>query len=369
MDYRTKLAFALVALSLCNMLLLGAFGYETAQNMLRRISERQLDALAESRVDDLDEMLEGWRDQVRLIRSRTQLRLSLERYNETRDPADLERIQRIVRDACAAVEEVKRIALFDGGGHLIASAGESETPPAHKTPETGSVVYSGLHRRSDGGLEGSLHSGLELDGTVIGSLDVVMDVGEVLGVTADTTGLGETGETILFSLEPGGRVQVLNDLRHAPARAGPPTEPPPSVTAALAGRGEVFELPHDYRGAEVWAASRLLPELGWGLVVKIDADEELARFYALRSRIVDVALALAAFAVVVGTLLGFRLARPIRDLSDVVDRVRKGETGLRAEVHGEDEVAVLARALNDWLDDMEAHGPREPSRTPDPDGR
>jgi HAMP domain-containing protein len=211
-----------------------------------------------------------------------------------------------------------------------------------------------------------MHSSLELDGTVIGSLDVVMDVGEVLGVTADTTGLGDTGETIHYSLEPGGRVQVLNALRHAPA---PPAEPPPSVTAALAGHGEVFELSHDYRGAEVWAASRRLPELGWGLVVKIDADEELARFYALRSRIIDVALALAAFAVVVGTLLGFRLARPIRDLSDVMDRVRKGETELRAEVHGEDEVAVLARALNDWLDDMEARSPHEPAGAPGPHGR
>ncbi len=62
MDIRTKLALALVAISLVSMLVLGSFAYQTTAELLRQVSERQLDALAESKQRDLEKVIEGWRD-------------------------------------------------------------------------------------------------------------------------------------------------------------------------------------------------------------------------------------------------------------------------------------------------------------------
>ena len=64
MDIRTKLALALVSVSLLSMLIVGSFAYQTAAERLRQVSERQLDALAESKWSDLNKVLEGWRDRV-----------------------------------------------------------------------------------------------------------------------------------------------------------------------------------------------------------------------------------------------------------------------------------------------------------------
>ena len=68
MDIRTKLALALVSVSLLSMLFVGSFAYQTAAERLRQVSERQLDALAESKRSDLNKVLEGWRDRVELVR-------------------------------------------------------------------------------------------------------------------------------------------------------------------------------------------------------------------------------------------------------------------------------------------------------------
>jgi len=46
------------------MLFVGSFAYQTAAERLRQVSERQLDALAESKRSDLNKVLEGWRDRV-----------------------------------------------------------------------------------------------------------------------------------------------------------------------------------------------------------------------------------------------------------------------------------------------------------------
>ncbi len=99
MDIRTKLVFALVAVSLGSMLAIGAVAYSTAGDLLRDNTLRQLDALAETKKEDLEKVILGWRDRVNLIASRTQLRLSLLAYEQAHSPEQRDRIRRIIADA------------------------------------------------------------------------------------------------------------------------------------------------------------------------------------------------------------------------------------------------------------------------------
>ena len=57
MDIRTKLVFALVAVALGSMLALGAFTYDATRAQLQRLALRQLDALAESKKEDLERVI------------------------------------------------------------------------------------------------------------------------------------------------------------------------------------------------------------------------------------------------------------------------------------------------------------------------
>jgi hypothetical protein len=357
MDIRTKLALALVFVGLASMVLLGLFAYRTAAVMLQQVSARQLDALAESKSRDLTNVIEGWEDRVRLIGSRTQLRLSLQAYGDG-DASVLVRLQRILADAEQASPEVHRIALFDRRGRLLVTAGSAEhEPDAAALDSHPDVDFSHVYYESDGAPNVAIVSELMLDGSIIGGIEVVLDAADVASVASNFTGLGRTGEVLVLARDEAGAARLLHARRHGEA-AGESLDAP-YVSAALEGREAVFtEGVFDDRGKEVWAATRFVPQLAWGVVVKVDAEEELEPVAALRSDMIDLWLALGAFAIAGGTLLGFYLGRPIRKLADVVVRLRQGEVGLRADVRGDDEVAVLSKALNDWMDDLDGRAHR-----------
>jgi len=109
----------------------------------------------------------------------------------------------------------------------------------------------------------------------------------------------------------------------------------------------------DYRGERVWAATRSIPELGWGLVVKEDRAEGVRVAEEFRAWLRRTALILSAFAIVLGAALGLRFALPIHALAEVANRIRRGEMDARADAGREDEVGVLARTFNEMADELE----------------
>lgn len=359
MDIRTKLALALVSVSLLSMAILGVFAYHTSAGLLQEISVRQLDALAESKKQDLVKVYEGWQDQLRLIRSTSRLPDTLQVYLQNRDAASLDRIEDTIRNAVVAVSNVEHIAVFSLEGDEIASFGDAPSLRKHSIPQNmDEVRYAGAHPGGGEDLQVSFSTLLSVEGRPVGALNVIIDAHDLFSVTSNYTGLGDTGEIMVVRLTDDGTATVLNPLRHENGSASlGDTNLSPDVKAVLEGEERVFTgSVEDYRGVDVWSATRFIPGLEWGLIVKVDAAEEETRAIELRDALVDIALALSAFAIIGGTLLGLYLARPIHDLVEIVTRVRKGETDLRADVRGDDEIAYLADSLNELMD---SHIPSE----------
>jgi len=350
-DVRTKIVFACVLVSLFSSAMVGLFAWHASSNLLLETSERQLDALAEARAEDFGAIADAWGEAVGLIRSRTELREQLAIIGDERDRA-VSTIRRILQDARESADIVSRIAVFDAAGTLVAFSGEAALPPDAGQPTDEDLTFSRFLRRRDDGYDARTLMPLKLGGDIVGTLEVVIDVREILQLAENTRGLGTTGETMLVAqLEPS-TVTVLNDLRNS---SQSPVELPldalsQPVTAALAGESRVFRGVDDYRGVPVWAATRYLPRSKTGIVVKIDEGEALEPVLALRRQFVDVALSVGALAILAGALLGLLLSKKIRALDAVVKRVRNGETALRADTAGEDELSFLAESFNELLD-------------------
>ena len=190
------------------------------------------------------------------------------------------------------------------------------------------------------------------NGVVIGVLALQLDVSKLESVTADRTGLGHTGETVLAQKD-GDDAYYTGPLRHVEDAAYryrvPLQKAALPMRKALAGdhdQGVIL----DYAGVESVAAWRYLPALGWGMVVKIDTAEALAPTARLR-RVTYLALALfLLFSGVVAYFLGRGLSRPIRNLTRVADRIAAGDLTQRAPEEGIDEVGRLAHAFNHMTD-------------------
>jgi HAMP domain-containing protein len=354
MDIRTKLVFALVAVSLGSMFALGAFTYDATRAQLQRLALRQLDALAESKKEDLERVMGAWQDRVELVTSRTSLRDRLTRYRKTRDPEDAAAIQRILVDAEGAVDALRGISVFTADLRHVASAGldpgrEMGIGVFWHLNEP--LVFEDVTLSDEGELLITFIAPIRLDGELIGAAKVLHSARELVDVTQDYTGLGETGETILARRDLEDGALVLNPLRHDPEAALrrvilPNGGRDPVLRAVSGEEATIQDDAVDYRGEPVWAATRHLEGLDWGLVVKVDAAEEARPVMELRDTMWKLAVSLSAFAIIAGLLLGLYFARPIHELADVARRIGEGELDLRAPVKSEDEIGLLAATIN-----------------------
>ena len=360
MDIRTRLALSLVSVSLLSMALLGAFAYYTAEGLLQEITVRQLDALAEGKKRDIEKVQESWRDRVELMKQRV---ISSSRSG---DQASQGKLSRDLGQILSTVENVSALRVLDSVGNPIAESGHF--PIGYKSPKsisTESVMYLGTFFSHATGIQVVYSIDLALDALGPVMLEVVVDARALQSVTNDFTGLGKTGESMIIKAEDDDNILVLNDVRHVieekPSMHIPKAEASDFMTETLAQNPGVFiEGAVDYREVEVWVATRYLQDLAWGIIVKVDAEEESLRSDQLRSAMMDIGIALSAFAIIGGTLLGLYLARPIHNLAELVQRIRLGESDLRAEVNGDDEIAYLAESLNELLEHVQEGEPSEP---------
>lgn len=122
------------------------------------------------------------------------------------------------------------------------------------------------------------------DGRPIGTLAFQVNLDRLIQVSADNTGLGETGETVLAQREGNHALYVgpLSRIGEAAFRYRVPlTKTASPMRSALSG--EVgMGVTQDYVGVDIVSVWRYLPSLSWGMVVKMDVDEALASAQRLR---------------------------------------------------------------------------------------
>jgi PAS domain S-box-containing protein len=193
---------------------------------------------------------------------------------------------------------------------------------------------------------------------LIGTLALQMDMDKLTTVTSDTTGLGETGETVLAQIE-GNQALYVGALQRLPEAAFHYRVPlgdkmDISMQSALAG-GHGKGVTRDYAGVGIIAAWRYLPALRWGMVVKMDASEAFAPLYRLQ-KLTLVALGfLLLIAGLVALLLGRWLVAPIRQLIIATEQIAGGDLHRRAPLAGCDEFRQLAVSFNIMSEHLHFH--------------
>lgn len=176
-------------------------------------------------------------------------------------------------------------------------------------------------------------------------------------VAKDTVGLGVSGEA-MFAQWDGDSALFTVPTRSLPDAAMKfklnqqqiKTAPMFEALSGEAGSG----IRTDYRGKQVVAAWRYLPELEWGMVIKVDADEAFA--FLNQQRILSlVALALVMlFSAIAAFYFGRKLVVPLQELAIGAAEVAQGNLGRRVSDKGVDEIGLLARAFNRMTQNLQS---------------
>jgi PAS domain S-box-containing protein len=184
-----------------------------------------------------------------------------------------------------------------------------------------------------------------------------IDMDSIYELILDTTGLGETGET-LIAKKAGNQVLFLNPLRHDPDAAlkrkvvfGEKQAIP--VQEALKGNNGCG-ISMDYRGQEVFAAWRYIPSLDWGMVAKIDISEAFEPLTALRNFVFVLAIAVIVLSVFVAVVIAKSISDPIQILQAGAEEIGKGKLDHRVTTDAKDEIGQLGRAFDQMTGKLKA---------------
>ena len=196
-----------------------------------------------------------------------------------------------------------------------------------------------------------------VEGRFKGMLAVQLNNDRLIRVATDATGMGVSGETVLA--EPDGvdgarfTAPVKSDPQAAMQRKiAPKAAIGTPILFALGGDpGEGVKL--DYRGKPVVAAWRYLPGLGWGMVVKIDADEVFAPIYQQRTVMLEMLFGLLLFAGLIAYYFGRQISTPLESLVRNAGEVANGDLSKRADESAPGELGLFARAFNRMTENLQ----------------
>lgn len=199
-------------------------------------------------------------------------------------------------------------------------------------------------------------TGKESD-NVIGIVVITVDVAEsFFPMLENYQLLGETGEIVLGRNE-GNETVILNNLRFATEDTALVTSlphnasaPSPIQIAADGGRGMLETADLDQK--PTLFAYNAVPEMKWGLVVKMDRAEALAPLWALLKWLSIISLILLACAAFFAIRLWYRIAQPINYLATAIESVANGDLAVDVQIMNDDEMGVLAESFRDMLESL-----------------
>jgi|GEM_PF-2578357 len=193
------------------------------------------------------------------------------------------------------------------------------------------------------------------NGVLLGAVAAKIAQQPLVQIVTDPGGLSNSGIILLAQpwrddirlVTPARDMDRIIDRPFQPLK-GDPKLPIRNAVFGNSGSGEA----HDFRGVEVLAAWRFMPEQSWGLVIKSDESEAMSLVDRQRSLMIFTALITLAAVIALALYASKSLTRPIRELTEVVRGMSTGNLQSIAAVDSDDELGELGLAFNTMTADL-----------------
>lgn len=335
--------------------------YAKGRHILQEQIFSDLSAIAKSRADQIALLVEQDFENTALIASRTQLRIILMDLEKSGIDHDEKRNQmvHILQDAKRAVPVIRNIDIVDFRGITAASTmadhiGRNDSGAGWFQNGRKGKYMDMFHHKPGFFLTcyalplshpfPDMHN-------VVGVIKIDMHPDRLLAALSDYTGLGKTGELVLFSTR-NDKIFFINPLRHQSDTALTTlyelqSDESMNIRNAITGEKGVVHTP-DYRGVDTLMAYVPVPirEAEWGLMAKIDVQEAFSSLEALQKETMFLGGLLFLLGILSVMNIANYITEPIKNLLVGTEKLGKGDLDYRVEVTGRDEISELASSFN-----------------------
>ncbi len=352
MRIRNRIFAYISPLLVIALVAVGVAGYLNMVASLETKVRDHLQALAAIQEQRIAERFVRNVERINLLASRTALRRNLAGFLADGDPGRRDEIREILDDALRSVVGFEMLLVARTDGRVVSStdarwAGESIADTNFFTAGMRQPQGHAIWRDDRGRELNAISAPLTRDGEFLGVMVLFADFSVFGHLLRDYTGLGETGETLLVAPGADGAVKFLVQPRFGALAGRAPEYPRPGELARMASRGIETYVSEaiDYRGEPVYAVTRTLEHVGWGLIVKIDRSEARAELENFRNATMLVVLLGLVLIGAVLYLVSNAISRPITQLSDAALEIDLGSGRAKFE-QGNSEIDVLTEAIN-----------------------
>jgi len=356
-----KISLVFIITSLIAIALISIASYLIARTSLTDQVIKHLESIASMQNDRLEILFDHNLENLALVSSRTQLRLSLKDYIRNPQTRYQDTMNRILRDARSSIKDFKDISVLTLDGKVVASTDLSRTGMTQIDEEyfirgqrgsVGDIFY--LDENKD--LMMQLAVPLVLQNTILGVIEVTATAQAITSMVTDYSALGETGYTLIVKKVSNGEKFIRSPHRiqdSIPCCTCVSYNGLGQVSKkALLGDAYVVGNLVDSRGKSVFAAIQYCEKFDMGLSVRIDSAEALYPVKRLRNIIIVIILFSALLILVVSILISKSITAPIVELTNIAGRISEGDINLQADAFQKGEIGILARSFNKMVESL-----------------
>ncbi len=368
-----KLIVLLLMVSVVVILSVGILAYFSSQNALKNSLLDNLVSIAQSRESHLTSILKLRLEQVDILAANELLQDLTEDINRKEKGEKVNEVS-LQKDIISFFEteipEYARVSPFydfiflsktgkvyiasdkelvgqdfSGDERFIRAEKEGFIVDMFKDEKSGSTVY---------GIVAPIFTHEVVRKAAIGRIIVKMNSDDINALLTNREGMGESGETYIVNKD-GLMITDSRFMEDAILKQRVDTE---AVRLFQAQKKLMVGIYHDYRDISVVGASagnsmaQEFPYLGWTILAEINESEAFALIVKLRNNIILILslITLGIFIVII-RLTSF-IVNPIKQLSEIAEKITQGDFKLRAHIVSEDEVGVLARSFNTMISSL-----------------
>ena len=187
---------------------------------------------------------------------------------------------------------------------------------------------------------------------LLGVLAIQINSDDYYHLASDYSGIKHAGEVVISKIIDNHAV-IIAPLRHTPnvvfnMRYLIGSEfALPIQWSVLGKKGSGLSIGNE--GTEILAAWRYIPELQWGMVVKIEAAEAFATATKLKRDLVYVGIFVLMLAALIANLFSRQLSEPLIFLIGAVRQIAQGNLNQKIKLNSSGEVGQLTDAFNEMV--------------------
>ena len=335
MSIKIRLLFILVACSIFPMIFVGTLGYFNAKKALENTRIEALKSITYHKAQKIEDFFSEQKKHIKIAQRRPNIKKyasMLAAYSGDFNGPDYETIRDELDGALKMYPPVydyanvmlansqgniiyilNRHAALEDMDHILPELWQEAFKEGEKEVYLSDVFRS---RRQTGQFSVYITAPVHnVDGKFVGVIVLEVDVASIFNLVQDSTGMGETGETLIARKEDDAAL-FLNPLRHDPDAAlkrkvvfgQRQAIPIQKALEGKAGHG-IFT---DYRGTKVIAVWQYMSLLDWGIVAKIDAAEAFEQATRLRNFVFILVIAVIILSILLAHIVAKSISEPIQ---------------------------------------------------------